>query len=67
MQENSNPHHATGGEGGNHPKQTHLRTTPHHREGGSNPPRHRKGTIGGGGGGGTAETGSYIVCGIALC
>ena len=43
---NNAPFHR--GEGGNHPNQTHPRTTPHHREGGSNPPLHH--TTGGGGG-----------------
>ena len=57
-----NPHHATGGEGGNHPKQTHLRTTPHRP--GSDPPCHRKGEPfaggegGRGGGGGGTTPGS---------
>ena len=47
------------GEGGNHPNQTHPRTTPHHREGGSNAKGGGGwgGTIGGGRGAGTAEPG----------
>ena len=50
MQENPNPHHATGGEGG---------TT---REGGSNPPRHRKGEPLGEGGGGHGRTRIIYSC-----
>ena len=52
------------GEGGNHPNQTHPRTTPHHRQGGNNPPPHHttgggcgEEPLGGAGGGGDGRTG----------